>query len=164
MNVAEFMKAMSTVEQDHQLVLTRIATLKQSVECLLSPDQKDIRHVLRRLKEVNDYLGENLRSHMLREETELFPLIEQLGLEGPGLVERLREDHEEILQKQDEFASSLAIALEIEDILPKMVRRDLLIDGWALWDLLSKHAFAETQAVEQCLTRHLGEELAATRL
>jgi hypothetical protein len=36
-----------------------------------------------------------------------------------------------------------------------VVLRDLLTYAWELWELLDRHAHAETQGIHECLERHL---------
>jgi len=151
----ELVTALQIVEQDHQFVLNQIAALKDCLGVLLRPGEGDLHQVLQRFKEINDYLETNFTAHLLEEETTLFPFLDQLKPEGSSLVGRLRLEHEAIRGKRVEFANCLAIAFEVEDALPKMVVRDLLIDAWELWDLLDRHAHEETEAVQSCFNRYL---------
>jgi iron-sulfur cluster repair protein YtfE (RIC family) len=162
MNASKLMAALNTVEQDHQFVLDKIQALKDGVACLLRPGEEDPHQVLRRLRESNDYLGTNFTAHMLEEEATLFPLLEEFKPAGAELVGRLRLEHEEIRGKLKDFANCLAVAFEVEDALPRAVLRDVLIDGWELWDLLDKHAHVETQAIKEYLTRYFVAEPAST--
>jgi len=162
MNVAEFRVALKTVEQDHRLVLEKVQALKDAVSCLLEPEASDPRPVLDRLRDSDAYFATQFASHMEEEEATLFPILEQHQPDGPELVARLRREHEEIRCKREEFANCLAVAIELENGLTKMVLRDLLAYGWELWELLDSHAHVETQAVHQCLTRFLRQAPDAT--
>jgi len=164
MSGAELLAALNTVEQDHHFVLSKIQALKDAIACLLRPGDVDPNQVLPRLKEINDFLETNFTAHMLEEETTLFPLLEQFKPEGAELAARLRLEHEEIRRKRENFADCLAVAFDVEDSLPRAVLRDVLIDGWELWDLLDKHAYVETKAVQECLTRYFREEKTASAL
>jgi iron-sulfur cluster repair protein YtfE (RIC family) len=157
MTSEKLLATLQTVEQDHQIVLHKIAALKECIGTLLRPSEGDLHKVLRRLKEVNDYLETNFTTHLLEEEMTLFPLLAEFKPEGLNLVDRLRREHEEIRTKREEFASCLTIALEVEDTLPRAVVRDLLIDAWELWDILDEHAHEETQAVQECFGQFLWE-------
>jgi hemerythrin-like domain-containing protein len=155
MKAAELMVALEVVEQDHQLVLHKITALKESIESLLDPAGGCWQELLHRLKEINDFLETKFAAHQEQEEKALFPLLELLGPYGTRVVQRLQQEHDAIRGKQKEFAGCLVMAFELQDNFPKAVLRDLVIDAWALWDLLDKHAAAETQAVQQCFTRYL---------
>jgi hypothetical protein len=85
-------------------------------------------------------------------------LLEQQKPDGAELVGRLRLEHEEIRHKREEFGNCLQVASDLEERLPRAVVRDLLIDGWDLWEILDKHAYVETQAVQQCVARYLRDE------
>jgi len=161
MNAAELMAALNTVEQDHRLVLDKVQALKEAVSCLLEPSITDMRCTLRRFWEINEFLSTQFTSHMEEEETSLFPFLEQYTPEGRDLVGRLRLEHEEIRRMREEFGNCLHVASELEPDLPKAVLRDLLADGWALWEIMDNHAHAETQGVRQCIARQLGEETPA---
>jgi len=158
MNAAEAMAALNTVEQDHRMVLEKMQALKDCVNCLLRPGELDAHRVLGRFRDINDYLATNFTAHLLEEEKTLLPFLEQQKPDGAELVGRLRLEHEEIRYKREEFGNCLQVALDLENNLPRAVTRDLLIDGWALWELLDKHAYVETQAVQECIARHLRSE------
>jgi iron-sulfur cluster repair protein YtfE (RIC family) len=151
MNTAEIRAALNTVEQDHRLVLNKMQALKDAVNQLLDPEDSDLEPVLHRLRDSNEFFATQFASHMAEEETTLFPLLEQLQPEGPALVARLRQEHAEIRRKREEFGNCLELAVELEEGLTTMVRRDLLAYGWELLELLDNHAHAETQAVHQCV-------------
>jgi hemerythrin-like domain-containing protein len=152
MNVSEFQAALGLVEEDHQLVLEKVQALREAINCLLDPDDPDARAALDRLREMNDYFATRFEAHLEDEEKELFPLLEQAP-GGRELVAGLRQEHEEIRRRRDELGKCLGIASAVEDELPRMVLRDLLAYGWELWDLLDRHAHAETQAVQSGLFR-----------
>jgi hypothetical protein len=146
MNAAELLAALSTVEKDHEMVLKKVRELKNAVSRLLDPDKADVPAVIAQLRDLNEYFALEFSEHSAEEETTLFPLLERHAPDGPALVARLRKDHREICLRREEFANCLTVALEVEDELPRMVVRDLLTDGWALWEMLDKHAHDETQA------------------
>jgi hypothetical protein len=68
-------------------------------------------------------------------------------------VARLRQDHDDIRRRRQEFGDCLEIAESLDGGPPPMVVRDLLAYGWELWERLDNHAHAETQAVRQCITQ-----------
>jgi hypothetical protein len=154
MNAAELTAALSTVEQDHRLLLEKMRVLKKAVGCLLGPREVPLRRILGRLRDSNDYFATQFESHLEGEERELFPLLEREP-DGPALVGRLRRDHAEIRRLRAEFGNCLAVALETEDAPARMVLRDVLAFGWELWGLLDDHARAETQAVREAAARSL---------
>jgi len=164
MSGAELLAALNTVEQDHQIVLNIIQALKDAIACLLRPGDVDPHQVLSRLKDINAYLETRFTAHMLEEETTLFPLLEQFKPEGAELAARLRLEHEEIRRKRENFGACLAVAFDVEESLPRAVLRDILIDGWELWDLLDKHTYLETHAVQECLARAFRDETASSAL
>jgi hemerythrin-like domain-containing protein len=155
MSSAELGAVLNTVEQDHRLVLEKMRVLKDAVGCLLGPGAVDVRGVLDRLRQSNDYFAGQFEAHMQEEERALFPFLERQKPEGPALVARLRQEHAEIRRLREEFGKCLAVAFEIEDDPPKMVLRDVLAFGWELWELLDNHAHVETQAVHQGADRYL---------
>jgi iron-sulfur cluster repair protein YtfE (RIC family) len=153
----DFLVALTIVEQDHQLVLDKVQSLKDTVTHLAGP-KKDLRRGLRRLREMHDYFSTHLESHMAEEETALFPLLEECRPDGSALVAKLRQDHEEIRRRREEFGKSLEVARQLEESLPSAVLRDLLAYAWELWEMLDNHAHEETRAVHQCLSRALAGE------
>jgi iron-sulfur cluster repair protein YtfE (RIC family) len=160
MNVTEFTAALNTVEQDHQLVLDKVQALKELVGRLLAPEDLDAPRVLNRLRELDAFFATQLADHMDEEEMTLFPLFEHYQSEGPALTTRLRQDHDEIRRKLAAFNSSLGVALDLQDGLPRAVLWDLLVDGWELWELLDRHAHAETEGLRQCLTHCFRDQVA----
>jgi hemerythrin-like domain-containing protein len=162
MDVAEFVTALKTVEQDHRLVLEKMQALKDTASCLLEPGDRDCRAALGRLREINDYFATQFAAHLKEEEAMLFPFLERQHTEGSALVDRLRRDHEEIRRHREEFGNCLEFGIELEDGVTKMVLRDILIYGYSLWELLDNHAHVETQAVHQCIGQHLHSDLAAS--
>jgi iron-sulfur cluster repair protein YtfE (RIC family) len=161
MNATEFTAALNTLEKDHELVLEKMRTLKETVARLLSPGDLNAAKELRRLKELDAFFAIELMTHMDEEEITLFPLLEHHHVEGAILAGRLRQEHEEIRRKLDEFNKSLGVALDLQDRLPRAVLWDLVVDGWELWELLDQHARLETDAVRQCVTRYFRDEVSA---
>ena len=155
MNANQFLAALSTVEQDHRLVLNKMQALKDAVGYLLDPQGTDPRQVVKQLRDLNDYFATHFASHMEEEETTLFPLLDQQEAGGPELVAHLRAEHAEILRKRQELGDCLEVADGMEPRLPRAVLRDLLGYGWELWELLDHHAHAETRAVHRCLAQSL---------
>src|SRR5579885_3484712 len=153
MNATEVMAALDTIEQDHRLVLERMQALKETVNCLMYHGTKDIRQVLFKLREINKYFSTEFICHSDEEEQTLFPLLEQDHTGGKSLVTRLREEHDAIRRRCEEFDNSLQFALDLEDGLNKTVLRDVFIYGWRLWELLDDHARVETQAIQQYVER-----------
>jgi hypothetical protein len=153
MNAAELLAALNTVEQDHELVLKKVQALKNAVSCLLDPDRADVPAVLEQLRDFNEYFTKEFSAHLAEEETTLFPLLERHAAGGPELVARLRQEHQDMCRKREEFAKYLGIAVEVGDELPRMVLRDLMTDGWLLWGMLDRHAHEETRAVNECVLR-----------
>ena len=86
MHIADFVAALNTLEQDHQLLLDRMQALKEMVGCLAEPESIDPPRVFGRLRELDKYFITQLTTHMDEEETTLFPLLEQFPPEGsaPG--------------------------------------------------------------------------------
>jgi iron-sulfur cluster repair protein YtfE (RIC family) len=149
---ADILAALSTVEQDHQLVLDKVKGLKDAVGCLMGPGA-NLHDALERLRDLNRFFSTAFEAHMQEEEVTLFPLLEKDGPEGAAVVRRLQDDHAEIRRRLEEFDKSLYVASGTEDDPQKMVVRDLLAFGWDLWDILDEHARLETDAVRQCLVR-----------
>jgi iron-sulfur cluster repair protein YtfE (RIC family) len=145
------------VEQDHQLVLDKVRSLKEAANSLLSPVDPASRQALDRLQELNNYFSTQLACHMDEEEVTLFPLLERQAPEGPALVAGLRQEHEEIRRKLEEFSNCLDVAGQLPDGLPRPVRRDLLTYSWDLWEILDTHAYRETHAIRDCLLQSLPE-------
>jgi hypothetical protein len=155
MKASELLAALNTVEQDHRLVLHKVQALREAVECLLGPGDTDPRRFLGRLRELDGYFATHFAAHLEEEEATLFPLLERHTPGGAELVGRLRLEHEEIRRKREDFGNCVGVATDLEDGLPKAVRRDLLTLGWELWELLDAHAHVETQAVHGCVGRYL---------
>jgi hypothetical protein len=156
MNAADLMAALKTVEQDHALVLEKVQGLREIVGYLTEPAAVDLPRMLGRLRKIEGYFATQMLSHMDEEETTLFPLLEQNRPEGADLVARLRQEHAEIRRKLADFSNCLHVAGELEDNgPPRAVLRDLLTDGWELWELLHDQARAETQGVQQSLRHYL---------
>jgi iron-sulfur cluster repair protein YtfE (RIC family) len=155
MNAGDFLAALSTVEQDHRVVLENLQALKEAVDHLLSPGDCDSTRALARLQEIRVHLSTLFESHMEEEETTLFPLLEQHKPEGAELVARLRLEHDQIRGKREELGNCIEVAAGLENGPPIMVLRDLFAYGWELWELLDNHAHAETHALHQCAPQFL---------
>jgi hemerythrin-like domain-containing protein len=161
MSATELTAVLSTVEQDHRLVLEKMQALKDAVNGLLESGEVPLHRTLGRLRESNEYFATQFEAHLEAEERTLFPFLERQQSDGPALVARLRRDHAEIRRLRQEFDNCLAVALETEGAAPRMVLRDLLAFGWELWELLDDHAHVETRAVHQGADRHLRGTLIA---
>ena len=155
MNAAELLAAMRTVEQDHHLVLERMQALVETVACLTDPADLDAEQVFGRLLELDNYFRTQFGAHMGEEEQTLFPLLERFSPDGAVLANRLREEHSALRRQLDAFNRCLGTAVQLQDRPPRAVLRDLLIEGWELWELLDKHARQETRAIHGCLDRQL---------
>ncbi len=158
MDKAEFLAALNTVEQDHELVLQRVQSLKETVELLLNPREMDAHQVLNRLQEVHNFFTKQFTAHMNEEETDLFPFLQEYSPVGEQLVAQLKSEHEDLTRKLEEFGNCLDVSLQLEDHLPKTVQMDLLVYGLDLWESLDKHAHVETQAVHQCIAESVKKE------
>jgi hemerythrin-like domain-containing protein len=156
MNVVVLAAALDTVEQDHQLVLDRVQALKEMVAALVSPGDLDAERVFGRLRELDNFFVTQFTVHMDEEEKTLFPLLEQFAPDGATLAEQLRQEHTTLRARLDAFSNCLGVALDLQDRPPRVVLRDLLTFGWQLWELLDKHAHAETRGIHECLDRELG--------
>jgi hypothetical protein len=151
MNAAELLAALNTVEQDHQMVLERVRALVETVACLTDPADLDATQVFGRLRELDDYFLTQFTAHMGEEETTLFPLLERFSPDGAALANRLREEHSTLRRRLEKFNRCLEVATDLQDRPPRAVLRDLLIDGWELWELLDQHAHEETRAIHSCM-------------
>ncbi len=151
MHTAELMAALDTVEDDHELVLQKMQALKQAVSGLLDLEHADVHAIVAQLRDSNAFFSTQFETHMQEEETTLFPLLERFAADGPALVARLRQEHAELRRRLEAFGNCLHVAVEVEDELPRMVLRDLLTDGWALWEMLDQHAHTETQGLRECI-------------
>jgi hemerythrin-like domain-containing protein len=155
MSAEEFLAALNTVEQDHQLVLDKVRALKEAANSLLVPADPAPRQALDRLRELNDYFSTQLACHMDEEEITLFPLMERHAAEGLARVAGLRREHAEIRRKLEEFSNCLDVAGQLSEGLPRPVRRDLLVYSWDLWEALDVHAYRETEAIRECILQAL---------
>jgi hemerythrin-like domain-containing protein len=155
MNAIELAAAFSTVEQDHHFVVDKLQALQEVVAALLSPADVDAAQVFGRLRDLDNYFVTQFTIHMDDEEKTLFPLLEQFPPDGTALAERLRREHVALRRKLDDFRNCLDVAVQLQDRPPRVVLRDLLRDTWELWDLVDKHAHAETRGIHECLTQHL---------
>lgn len=77
MNTDQLKAAISTVEQDHHLVLENLQALKETVYFLMEPAKTSSDEVVTRLNEFNKFFATQFESHMEEEETTLFPLLEK---------------------------------------------------------------------------------------
>jgi hemerythrin-like domain-containing protein len=152
MSAASFQAALNTVEQDHELVLTKMRALKSAIDAVLAAPDTDRALVLERFRNIHSFFATHFEDHLKEEEQTLFPLLEEQHPAGPELVARLRREHAEIRSKREDLGNCLHVAGELEDYLPDMVVRDLLTFGWRLWEMLDNHAHVETKAVQQCLS------------
>jgi hemerythrin-like domain-containing protein len=157
MSVAEIAAALNTVEQDHQLVLDRVQALKEMVAALGEPGDFDPARVFGRLRELDTFFVTQFMNHLDEEEKTLFPLFERLPPEGPGLAERLRREHDELRRQVNAFDRCLSVALDLQDRPPRVMLRDLLTSSWEFWEVLDRHAHAESQGLRECLSQHLRE-------
>jgi hemerythrin-like domain-containing protein len=159
MSNANLLRALSVVEEDHQIVLAKMQALRETVQHLLEPGPDGLDRALRRLRDLHAYFVKAFESHMVEEETALFGLLEQRHPTGRDLVARLRQEHDTIRRHCEEFGGSLAVATDLEDRLPRVVVRDLLTYGWEFWEALDQHAYVETQAVHQVAALAAMEEV-----
>ncbi|MBI3463315.1 MAG: hemerythrin domain-containing protein [Planctomycetes bacterium] len=155
MNVADFLAAMSTVEADHRFVFEKVCALKDAVSCLMGMGDKPARAVFGQLRQLLEFFADEFGAHAAEEEQTLFPLIEEQLPDGAQVVARLRQDHETIRCKRQEFADCLEVASELEDDVPDAVLADLLAYGWELWELLDTHAHTETKALREAAAHYL---------
>ena len=155
MNATAFAEAYTTLEEDHELVLDRVQALREIVVALMAPEGIDAPGVFARLRELDNYFSTQFATHIDEEEKTLFPLLEHFSPEGLALAKQLRQEHDELRRKLDGFTSCLTVAIELKNRPPKAVLEDLLIYTWDLWELLDKHAHAETRGVNECLKQAL---------
>jgi hemerythrin-like domain-containing protein len=160
MNASESMAALGTVEQDHRLVLDKVQALKEAIGFLVEPEGTDLRRALDRLKALERFFATQFAAHMEEEEQTLFPFLQRHDPDSSEVVAQLRREHADIRRQLEEFGNCLAVAGELEDELPRAVLRDLLADGWRLWEALDSHAHDETRAVHRCVGRALIGEAA----
>lgn len=158
MRNTELLTVMSTVEQDHHLVLGEMQALKVAMTCLSEPGDAGTIRRLDRLRHSNEFFATRFASHLEEEEATLFPLLERHQPGGAELVARLRRDHAEILCKREEFGNCLRVATELEDGLTRTVLWDLLAYGWELLEQLDIHAHTETHAIHECLVQSVKGE------
>jgi hemerythrin-like domain-containing protein len=150
MDISELMEVMNTVEEDHRQVLEKLQALQEGLGGLTGT-ARSRQLALLRLSEVNDLLANRFAEHALEEETALFPFLARNLPDEPDLVDSLRQEHEEIAGKREEFGDCLAMAQELGHGLT----REIIASGWELLDLLDRHAQRETQAVQKCFARYL---------
>jgi hemerythrin-like domain-containing protein len=155
MAAADFVAALDTVEQDHELLMDRMQALKDMMTALATPESSDLSQLFARLQELNNYFVTQFTTHMDEEETSLFPLLEQFPPDGSALAAQLREEHTALRRRVEDFNRCLAVALELQERPPRAVLRDLLTYTWELWGLLDKHAHSESQGLHACLDRYL---------
>ena len=157
MDATAFADALNTVEQDHQLVLDQMQALKELVAALTAPEALAPR-VFGQLRELDNFFVTQFATHLDEEEKTLFPLLEQFPPDGSALAARLREEHTALRRAVEDFSNCLGVAVELQDRPPRAVLRDLLGYAWNLWDLLDRHAHAETQGIHDCVSRRMNEE------
>jgi hemerythrin-like domain-containing protein len=155
MDATAFVEVYNTLEQDHELVLDRVRALREMVAALMSPGRIDAPAVFARLSELEKFFVTQFLTHLDEEEKTLFPLLEQVLPEGGALAKRLRDEHDELRRKLDDFSNCLSVAIELQDQPPEAVLEDLLIYCWDLWELLDQHAHVETRSVNDCLKQIL---------
>ena len=153
MNAADIRAALTTVEQDHHLVLDKMQALREVVSALFDSN-RPVRRTLDQLCHLERFFATQFSTHLAEEEATLFPVLTKCNPEGPALVARLREEHAAIRRQLDEFDNCLDVALQLDEP-PRAVLRDLLSYGWDFLEALDQHAFAETQGVHLCLARSL---------
>ncbi len=151
MNARAFAEAYATLEQDHELVLDRVQALREMVVELMTPEAIDAPRVFARLHELENFFSTQFVTHLDEEENTLFPLLELFPPEGPALAKQLRQEHDELRRKLEEFSSCLTIAIELQDRPPATVIEDLLVYTWDLWELLDEHAYEETRGLKRAL-------------
>jgi hemerythrin-like domain-containing protein len=151
MNAATVIAVMDIVEEDHRMVLEKTRALKDTVDCLMVPDDKGLTEALHRLQRLNHYFASHFATHIAEEDQVLLPFLERQSPAGPELVAGLRRQHAEIVRKREELADCLNVADDLEGGPPQMVIADLVAYGLELWDLLDSHARDETQAVHECI-------------
>jgi len=150
MNAVDFNAVLSTVEQDHQLVVQQLQVLRGAVTSLMKlPSKVKVQAVLGRLSESYRFFAERFEAHMEEEEHTLFPFLARQMPDGHRVVERLRADHEEIRSLCKQFGRSLDAAHESGDRPPRDVLRDVLTYGWELWEALDDHAHEETEEIRR---------------
>lgn len=67
---------------------------------------------------------------MDEEEKTLFTLLERFPPHGAALAGRLRQEHDDLRRRLDEFGSCLSVATELQDRPPEAVLQDLLVYTW----------------------------------
>ncbi len=139
---------LSTLEEDHQLVHTKMQLLRETVIVLLDRQPVPAQRILDRFEDIKEFFANQFASHLEEEELTLFVFLEEASAEGAGIVRVLREEHEAIVRKVQEFSDCLQVARDVEENLPIMVQRDLIDYGWELLDLIDTHAHKETKAVQ----------------
>lgn len=155
MDAKALAEAYATLEQDHELVLDRVQALHQMVLALTAPERLVASSLFAQLRELDNYFSTQFATHLEEEEQTLFPLLEQFPPRGPELVKQLRQEHDELRRRLDEFSSCLSVAIDLQDRPPKTVLEDLLVYTWDLWELLDRHAHDETRGVNECVKQYL---------
>ena len=155
MDVGKLMAALAAVEQDHQLVVEKVQALKEAVTHLIDAEGAQPRRALERFQELDRFFSTRLMDHLQEEERDLFPFLEKELPDGAERVARLRREHDALTLKRKDFGVCLEVAVGLQEGLPRAVLSDLISYGWELWELLDTHAHTETQAIRQCVTRHL---------
>ncbi len=146
---------LNTLEEDHQLVHTKMQLLRDTVIALLDHKPSDGPRILDRFEAIKDFFANQFASHLEEEELTLFKFLEEGSQEDAELVAVLREEHEAIVRKVDEFSGCLQVARDVQENLPIMVKRDLIDYGWELLNLIDTHAHKETTAVQEKVRKRL---------
>lgn len=154
MEISELMAVMNTVEEDHRQVLENLQALKETLRSLTGTERSPC-PVLVRLNEETNRFTKRFAEHTREEEKTLFPFLAEHLPDEPNLVGGLRQQHDAISRKREEFRDCLAMAQELGDGLSRAVLLDVLASGWELLDLLDEHAREETKAVQKCFSRYL---------
>jgi hypothetical protein len=102
--------------------------------------------VLMRLQEANNRFAGRFAEHAAEEDQSLFPFLAENLPDEPDLVGDLRQEHEEITHKREEFRDCLAMAQELGNALSRAILLDVFASGWELFDFLDRHARNETTA------------------
>jgi hemerythrin-like domain-containing protein len=150
---AQLKAAVDTVEQDHELLVQKLKALKDTIYCLLEPAKTTSSQMVDELVEFNKYFAIKFEVHLEEEETTLFPLLEKYTSTGAEVVARLRQQHNDIRRKRQEFEDCLetAAGLKEDNIAPSILQK-LLHYGLDFWGQLDAHAHTEGSELHQCIS------------